>query len=64
MQDLFLQRNSSDEMVTLVEQAVRSALQFEAKRNRLQKQLLQKREKEKTISENFEFEFEKVETKN
>jgi len=51
-------------MVTLVEQAVRSALQFEAKRNRLQKQLLQKREKEKTISENFEFEFEKVETKN
>ena len=51
-------------MVALVEQAVRSALQFEAKRNRLQKQLLQKREKEKTISENFEFEFEKVETKN
>lgn len=39
VQNMFLRRNSADEMVTLAEQAIGSALQVEAGRNRLQKQL-------------------------
>lgn len=39
IENLFLRRNSSDEMVTLAEQAVGSALQIEARRNGMEEQL-------------------------
>lgn len=39
IENLFLRRNSSDEVVTLAEQAVGSALQIEARRNGMEEQL-------------------------
>lgn len=39
MQDVFLRRNSSNEMVALTEKAIGSALQLEARGYRLEEQL-------------------------